>query len=793
MSDLEAAAREWFNQGFNVVAVRYEVDSDGKVSKKPLVEWNRWINRRQTLEEFEAQLWDRADGFAIVCSWPNNEGLYLAVVDFDVKKVSGEAKRRGEKLLERFPITRIEQTVSGGLHYIYLSRVKPSPISETHDRYALELIAGPKLCVISPSKGYRLLNDNPPRIVEDAEELFREILRLPDPRKAKIRGEPKEKLQEWLEILREHLDVAGEGPNYIYVHCPFHPPDRNPSFAINKMKFYAVDYHTDEVYSLKELAEKLGLRLPGEKEGNNLNLYELAQQIIRETPIKTDIRTFLMYRWNGKYWADDAEGYIQKRLVKAEGENYKPYHLKTLIEIIQGETFVNSLEEPPAHLINLENGVLNLETGELMQHDPKYFFRNMIHAKYDPSAKAEKFLKWLEEILPDPESRDLIQEIAGYCLLRDYPLHHIFFLVGSGRNGKGTLLRTLESILGKENCVSVPLDRLGERFQITNLLGKLLNVVSEPKTTLISTEPVKAATGQDLLHGEIKNKQKPVVFQNYAKIIVMANKLPPVTDSTLAWWERVVIVEFPVVITEDKRIQNIERAWLEDSEERSGILNWMLEGLRRLLANGRFTKPEKMRQVVEEYRKWSDPIQYFLTKYCIIDGKSVTPKANVYDAYKTICSLEDLKVADERELTARIKKQPFVREKVMKIEGKAVRCWVGLRLNTIEIERLMVQGEAPVTEVTDVTHFLNSGKCQQQAELKQNGESEFFKKLEKSVTSVTFVTGKAGDGIRRCGDCAFWHAAKCDLHPDWVAVTELMRACENFKVKRGAVDGVYPL
>ena len=789
MSELKAAARSWFDQGFNVVAFRFKIDDEGELSKQPLIEWSKWKSQRQTLEEFENQPWSISDAFGIVCGYPNAEGLYLAVVDYDVKKVSEDAKKRGEKLLERFPITRIERTISGGLHYVYFSRVKPNLISETHDSCALELIAGPsKLCVMAPSKGYKTLNDNPPRVVEDAEELFREIVKLPDPRKAKIGAESRGKLEKWLKVLKEHLDVAGEGSNYIYAHCPFHPPDKHPSFAINKVKFYAVDYHDGEVFSLKDLGEKLGVDLPGEKGENNLNLYELAQQIISESPIKTDIRTFLMYRWNGRYWTDDAEGYIQKRLVKVEGEGYKPYHLKSLIEIIQGETFVNSLEEPPANLINLENGVLNLETGELIQHDPRYFFRNMIHAAYNPEAKAEKFQKWLKEILPDEESRTLIQEIAGYCLLRDYPLHHIFFLVGSGRNGKGTLLRTLESILGKENCVSIPLERLGERFQNTNLIGKLLNVVSEPKITLISTEPVKAATGQDLLHGEVKNRQKPIIFQNYAKIIVMANRLPPVSDSTLAWWERVVIVEFPIVIPEEKRIQNIEHIWLNDLEERGGILNWMLEGLRRLMKNGRFTKPERMKKAIEDYRKWSDPIQYFISKYCIIDGKSITPKANIYDAYKTICNLEDLKVTDERELTAGIKKQPYIKEKVMKIAGRAVRCWLGLRLNTEEIEKIMNQNEQPVTEVTDVTYFSNSEKCDKQAELKQKEEAEFFKKYKKSVTSVTGEPSGARIDVYKCGDCGFWAANRCGLRREWVVVLPNHPACGSFK-PRGAADG----
>ena len=710
--DLKAQARAWFDKGFNVVAIRFEIDSDGKVAKKPFTEWSKWQNERQTEEEFEAQPWDKADGYGIVCSFPNNEGLYLAVVDYDVKKVTEEARKAGAELLKRFPITRRERTISGGIHYVYYSRVKPQPVSETHDTHALELIGGPRLCVMAPSKGYTLLNDNLPRTLEDVEGLFWEILRLPDPRGEagangpgrKFKDEDKERgrLEDWLEVIKEKLSIAGEGTNWIYVHCPFHSPDKHPSFALNKQKFYGIDYHDGKSYSLRDLAKKLEVPLPeegGEEEGEEegaekeaedegAKLYDLALRILEEAPMKTERRTYLMYRWNGRWWADDAEGYIHQRLVAAEGKDFKPHHLTTLTQMVQGLTMDGAdFEEPPRTLVNLENGVLNLETCELCAHDPKFFFLNMIHASYDPEARADRFLGWLEEIQPDPEDRLLVQEIAGYLLLRDYPLHSIFFFVGPGRNGKGTLLRTLESILGKENCVSIALERLGERFQNTNLMGKLLNVVSEPKADLFATEPVKAATGQDLLYGEIKNKQKPIPFHNYAKFIVMANRLPPVSDTTPAWWERVIVVEFPVTIPEERRIENIERLWLEDPKERSGILNWMLEGLRRLLRNGRFTKTKGSERMAEEYKKWSNPIEYFLSKYCIIDGKSITPKEDLYEAYKKVCEMEGLPVADERAFSIEVKRKPFVNIARRRMEGERRRCWIGLRLDMEKVEK----------------------------------------------------------------------------------------------------------
>jgi len=70
-----------------------------------------------------------------------------------------------------------------------------------------------------------------------------------------------------LEKVKEGLNVAGEGAQYLYVHCPFHPPDNHPSFAIHKTKYYAIDYHDNRIYSLKQLAEALGIELDGLSEG----------------------------------------------------------------------------------------------------------------------------------------------------------------------------------------------------------------------------------------------------------------------------------------------------------------------------------------------------------------------------------------------------------------------------------------------------------------------------------------------------------------------------------------------
>ncbi|MEM3705354.1 MAG: phage/plasmid primase, P4 family [Candidatus Bathyarchaeia archaeon] len=744
---VKAEAFQYFEHGFNVVAVFLEQSIDGKVIKKPLVEWSRWQKQRQTIEEFETQPWQNADGFGVVCSWPNKDGLFLAVVDYDVKKISEEAKKKGMALLRNFPVTQIEQTVSEGLHYVYLSRVKPSPISEYHDSHALELIAGPKICIMAPSEGYVRLNDNMPTVIEDAEALFYKALEVTDKREDTNKGVATKVLQKWLEQLKQHLKMAGEGNQYFYTHCPFHKPDNNPSFAIHKTKFYAIDYHDGKVYSIKELAEALGVTLQGAKnfegveyEEEKINLYMLANRLLEETPIATDIRTYLMFRWNGKYWVDDAEGVIHKRLVEEEGENYKPYHLTTLTQIIQALTFQNGLEEPPHNLICFENGVLDLATMELKPHSSKLFFRNIIHAEYNLAARAEEFLNWLKEVLPEEDAQKCVQEMFGYCLLRGFPFHFIFFLVGPGRNGKGTLVRTLISLLGKENCVSIPLERLPERFQATNLIGKLANVVSEPKTTLVTTETIKMLTGEDLITAEFKNKQKTVQFTNYAKLIVVANRLPPINDSSLAWWERVIVVEFPIAIPEDKRIPNIEEKWLNSPEERSGIINWALEGLKRLLENKRFTRSETMLNVVEQYKRWSQPAQYFLDKYCACGSNLWVTKKALYEGFKLVCEEEGLPIVSEEVFSREVRKKPRVMLVKKRIGGENQRVWIGISVK---------EETGQVGQVRQV--FLSPKKVE--AKQENNKESINFKSKEEPdpLASVAPISFPSNDELSHSG------------------------------------------
>ncbi len=420
--------------------------------------------------------------------------------------------------------------------------------------------------------------------------------------------------------------------------------------------------------------------------------------------IKTDRATLLMYSYLDGIYVPDGEVVIQENLVKERGNDYRPSDLATAIQITQGLTF-SDLAEPPCHEICLRNGVLNLNSMSLSMHSQAYFFTSKVDVDYRPEAKCPVFLAELGNILPDQKKRDCLQETFGYCLLRRYPYHKLFFFVGSGRNGKGTVVRTLLNIIGRDNVSATPLEMLSMRFQVTNLYSKLVNVSSEPKAKyFLDTEILKSATGEDPIDGEIKGKQKKLHFTNYAKFIIQANKLPRVSDGSTAWWERVIIIEFTEEFTSEngKLVPDIEQRWLSSEEERSGILNWMIEGLKRLLANNDFTKSEEMLNAESEYRRYSDPIACFLEDCCKVKVGLIAPKADLYEAYKEYSEQNDFEILSVNAFNEMIRKIPRTRSENRRIEGKVCKAWVGIALKGANAENEQRSLEN-VTEVTDVT------------------------------------------------------------------------------------------
>jgi len=337
--------------------------------------------------------------------------------------------------------------------------------------------------------------------------------------------------------------------------------------------------------------------------------------------------------------------------------------------------------------IPTQSGLLNLETGTLSDFTPDKIFTFKIQAKYDPDAKCDKWLKFISEILPDEEDQAALQQYAGYCLWSRMPYHKIAFLVGSGRNGKSSFLRTLTSILGDNNVSNIKIDYLNgdHRFAATNLYGKLLNVSSEPSIRWpLQTELLKHLSGEDWFDGEVKGVQNPIRWKPFTKHFVLANKLPVVKDTSEGWWERVHLIIFEQQFLESlgNLIPDIEDQWLGDDESRSGILNWLIEGSVTLHTANKFTQSRSQKEAMIQFKRASDPVSAFLIEWCTYEPDAFILRDELYVAYKSYAQSLHTTIESDKAFYAKSRLQPGVRDGDKKIAGKTKRAFFGIRLKT---------------------------------------------------------------------------------------------------------------
>jgi P4 family phage/plasmid primase-like protien len=407
-------------------------------------------------------------------------------------------------------------------------------------------------------------------------------------------------------------------------------------------------------------------------------LNELNGLFTFKTP--TDLEDIYYYD-NGVY--RDAEHMLKGLVETWLGEHGSTYIINEILGHLRRKSYCDRTEFNRFQgLIPVQNGLLDLKTLTLQPFDKNQIFTYKLNTAYDKEAPYPIWEKFVSQIL-NKEDIPLLQEWMGYCLLPTMPKHKIMWFYGTGRNGKGRVILTLEAILGLENCASLELSEFdGEhRFALPQLYGKMINVSSEPTTKKeLQTALLKKITGEDTLDAEVKNKQRRLRFRNTAKPIVLGNKFPKVTDITPAFWERVLNIKFPNAFIGKDQIDNIERMWLDNPQEMSGILNWMLTGLHALLCQNDFTTSKTTKETTIEFKRISDTIGAWLQEKTLINSTTYTIRTEAFEHYKTYCDDIEATPETKTKFTQRLKDTPRIREGWKQIEKKNERAWLNLEL-----------------------------------------------------------------------------------------------------------------
>lgn len=327
------------------------------------------------------------------------------------------------------------------------------------------------------------------------------------------------------------------------------------------------------------------------------------------------------------------------------------------------------------YLVNVRNGLLDIRDMSFNEHTPSYLSTVQLNVEYNPQVDCPQFKKFLNEVL-DCKLIPLVQEIVGYLLTTNTASQKAFVFWGPARTGKSTLLWVVEYLLlGKKNVSNIPWQEIGDKFKTAELLGKLANVFSDlPSKSIDDTGIFKVVTGEDYLMAEKKNKN-PFKFKPFARLVFSCNELPRnYVDRTEGFYRRLIIVPFSRQIEKSKIDKALKYKF---QREKEGILNWALEGLKRLYENNfEFSENELTDGVKKEYKRENNNVISFVEECCEIDSLFSCSRIEIYEAYKEFCVEAGLKALSQ----IKFNKELEGNFNITRSRSGKLRLWNGVRI-----------------------------------------------------------------------------------------------------------------
>jgi putative DNA primase/helicase len=381
------------------------------------------------------------------------------------------------------------------------------------------------------------------------------------------------------------------------------------------------------------------------------------------------------YFWNGKYWQVDNCGHIQRLAKDTARKIHKELDLfsslddkkfkekqkavfshqlnsessikqKAMIESARSEIEIaietNQLDTNK-WLLNCNNGVIDLKTGELLDHDKKYLITKMAPVDYDPKSKLDMWNSFLKMVTNGNENiESFLQYAVGYSLTGNTSEEKLFFVYGPSATGKSTFIETIRTIFGdyaKTADFETFLSRSftgGIRNDIAELAGaRLVSSIEVDEGKKLAEGLVKTITGGDTIRARFLY-QEAFQFLPQFKLWLVANHQPKVNAYDTAMWRRILVVPFEHVIPEEDRDPEVKTTLKNPEISGSAILAWAVQGCLRWQEYG-LQIPREIKEASETYRQEMDVISDFIEEKCVVKVDLITTKQALYFQYKEWC------------------------------------------------------------------------------------------------------------------------------------------------------------
>ena len=417
--------------------------------------------------------------------------------------------------------------------------------------------------------------------------------------------------------------------------------------------------------------------------------------------------------WDGKRWQRDKLGRVveyakdvvlhiheealaapnsemQTKLLQWSQRSQSLYSIKAMIKLAETTLalYADRLDANPS-LLTVENGTLDLNTGELRPHKRGDRITKMAPVAYDAKADCPTWEAFLKRIMDgNGELIRFLQRAIGYSLTGDVSEQALFFLYGTGANGKTTFLNTVLELLGdygKQAAPDLLVVQRGESHPtgIADLVGtRFAASVEVEEGKRLAETLVKQLTGGDRVKARFM-REDFFEFMPTHKIFLAANHKPVIRGTDHAIWRRIRMIPFAVTFLPEEQDRTLAAKL---RTELTGILAWAVRGCldwRRLGLN----PPADVTEATETYREEMDQLGGFLGDCCIMGSTAKVAKKDLYETYESWC-----KDAGDEPLPKRIFGTRLTGRGVGDGRTGQVRFWVGIRLR---------DGPSTVTHVTD--------------------------------------------------------------------------------------------
>ena len=503
--------------------------------------------------------------------------------------------------------------------------------------------------------------------------------------------------------------------------------------TINKAIASTGETYSPAGYSLKALTElnkpaaenrdTVRAAIPTTDTGNAEYLASLFSSQVRH-----DHRRRRWLLWRRHHWEPDRDGHTSRLAVESARQRYREsVNIEDLKERQRVAAWAISSEsrmrieaclsiarsvKPIADsgenwdsdpwLLGVNNGVIDLRTGELRAGRPDDHITMSAGVDFDPEAKCPRWEQFLTEVFSDAELVDWLWRALGYSLSGDTTEQCIFMGYGIGANGKGVLTTAFHGALG-DYAYSSPFStfELYQRASIPNDLAALefkrfVNSSETNDNTRLNEARIKAISGCDPITARYLH-QEYFTFWPHLKLWLFVNHKPKVIDDSFGFWRRVRLIPFTKQFTgeaDDRRLGEKLRA------EAPGILAWLVKGCLEWRRRGLEPIPECVKVATQEYREESDILAGFVGESCIEHPKATIKASELYSAYKDWAESQGMR---DREVLTSTAFGRRMRERYQKDKKGGTVYYYGIGLSG----QLQDSSEANITE-NDVSPIYNA-------------------------------------------------------------------------------------